>query len=162
MIQRDIDRLNKLIRHIKGVQDSAIILGEKLIDKGQFNLGKTLIANCMKHDNSKFYGTEWDYLSVDGTDIHDLKIAVGQHNHTNRHHPEFYDKGIHDMPLENIAEMVCDWKTRSAERGTSLRDWILDEATKRYSFSIEDDAYGAIMSFVDLLVEPPLRNVKEL
>lgn len=159
---RDIDRLNGLIRHIRGVQENALILGEKLMAMGQFNLGKTLIANSFLHDNSKFFGCEWDYLSVDTPDTHDLKIAVMQHNRTNKHHPEFYDNGIHGMPIVAIAEMVCDWKARSAERGTSLMAWVEGEAMKRYAFSKENSVYTAIMRFVDLLVEPPLKDVREL
>lgn len=159
---RDCDRIMGLVRHIRGVQENAILLGERLMERGQFNLGKTIIANSFLHDNSKFFGTEWDYLSDTPPSNHELKIAVFQHSRTNRHHPEFYDGGIHGMPVEAIAEMVCDWKARSAERGTSIRDWIETEAMKRYEFKKTDPVYATIMDFVNLLVAPPLTNVKEL
>lgn len=161
---RDIDRINKLIRHIRGVQDNAQILGERLMARGEFNLGKTVIANSYLHDNSKFFGSEWDFLSTDTSEISssELKIGVKQHNRTNRHHPEFYDSGIHDMPKEYIAELVCDWKARSSERGTSLKSWILEEGTKRFKFTTDDEVHKIIMDFVSLLLEPPLKNVNEL
>lgn len=159
---RDIDRINKLIRHIRGVQDNALILGERLIEKGQINLGRTIIANSFLHDNSKFYGSEWDFLSESPPSVNELKIAVGQHNRTNRHHPEFYDGGIHDMPREYLAELVCDWKTRSSEQATCLKEWIKEEGTKRFNFNMTDPIAKVIMEFVDLLIEPPLKNVKEM
>jgi len=159
--KRDIDRLQKLIRHIRGVQENALILGERLMEQGHFNLGKMIIANSFLHDNTKFLGSEWEYLSTEPSD-HDLKIAVSQHNRTNRHHPEFYDGGIHDMPREYLAELICDWKSRSGERGTSLIEWINTEAMKRYRFSKDDLVYRDLMEFVDLLIEPPLKNVAEL
>lgn len=161
---RDIDRINRLIRHIRGVQDNAQILGERLMSRGEFNLGKTLIANSFLHDNSKFFGSEWDFLSVDTNDVSsdELKIGIKQHNRTNRHHPEFYDGGIHDMPKEYVAELVCDWKARSSERGTSLESWILEEGTKRFNFTKNDAVYNTIKNFMSLLLEPPLKNVNEL
>jgi len=126
---------------------------------GQFNLGKTLIANSFLHDNSKFFGAEWDHLSIDNPEENNLRIAVMQHNRTNRHHPEFYDGGIHGMPREALAELVCDWKARSAERGTSLRDWIETEGFKRFNFTKADPVYDMLMAFVEMLLEPPLKHV---
>jgi hypothetical protein len=52
------------------------------------------------------YGTQeyFDQLKdEDGEDVMD------RHRKNNRHHPEFHDKGIDDMNLVDIMEMLCDW-----------------------------------------------------
>lgn len=159
---RDIDRIQRLMRHIQGVQENCLILAERLMEQGEFKFAKTLMANGFLHDNSKFFGAEWDHLSVDNPDKQALKLAIMQHNQTNKHHPEFWDQGIHGMPRIYLAELVCDWKARSAERGTSLKEWIEGEAMKRFNFNKNDYVYQVIMGLVDLLLEPPLKAVNEL
>ena len=159
---RDMDRINKLIRHIQGVQETCTILAERLMANGEFKFAKALVANGLCHDNSKFFGAEWDHLSIDNADIPALKLAIMQHNQTNEHHPEFWDNGIHGMPRIYLAELLCDWKSRSAERGTSLHEWIETEAMKRFNFTKDDAAYKTITEFAKLLLEPPLKSVTEL
>ena len=68
------------------------------------------------------------------------------------HHPESWD-GIKNMPQVYIAEMVCDWKARSSELGTNLREWINEKATKRWGFTARDKVYRDIDRFVNLLLE---------
>jgi hypothetical protein len=155
-------RLNKLTRHFDSVIENAKIMAERLIERGECQFANALVANAYLHDNSKLKGVEWDYLSVDKTNKHDLKLAIMQHNRTNEHHPEYWDGGIKAMPRLAVAEMVCDWKARSAERGTSLKEWINREAMKRFHFTAQDPVYRTIMEFVDLLLEPPLKHVTQL
>jgi hypothetical protein len=159
---RDIERIHQLMRHIQGVQENCLILGEKLMGEGRFNFAKILIARGFAHDNSKFFGIEYDYLSGDDSDKEKLKLAIVQHNRTNPHHPEYWDGGIHEMPDIALAEMIADWKTRSEERGTSLVEWIEDEAMKRFNFTKNDPVYEKIMTFVKMLVAPPLKAWTEL
>jgi len=162
MSRREIDRVNKLVRHIKGVQENCHILGERLIERGDVQFGILLISRGFLHDSTKWFGAEWDFLSDDNTDKEKLKIGITQHNRTNGHHPEFWDKGIHGMPPICIAELVADWKARSAERGTSLQEWIDGEAMKRFYFTKNDPVYEVMMDFVKLILEPPLKSVTEL
>lgn len=144
-------RINDLLRHIRNVQDNCIHLGLNLIDKGELEFGKTLIANGLIHDNSKWKGIEWDHLeSADPL----LCEAVRQHNRTNAHHPEYWDS-IHSMPRIYIAEMVCDWKARSNEFGTDLRQWIENKSTIRFEFKMEDKVGIEINYFLDLLLDKP-------
>lgn len=158
---RHVDRLNRLTRHFDAVIENAKIMAERLIERGECQFANALIANAYLHDNSKLKGVEWDHLSVDETNEHDLKLAVMQHNRTNDHHPEFWDGGIKGMPRLAVAEMVCDWKARSGERGTSLKEWVNGEAMKRFNFTAQDPVYKTIMEFVDLLLQPPLNHVGE-
>lgn len=159
---RTMEKVKALTRHIRNVEDNCLILGEKLIGEGEIELGHHLIANGFIHDASKFFGIEWDYLSIapikeEETKLK-LKLAVQQHNSTNKHHPEAWD-GIKNMPSVFVAEMVCDWKARSEEFGTSLREWIDSDATKRFDFGKNDNVYKEIMKYVDLLCQKPFEQV---
>lgn len=149
------DRIDEIIRHIDGVQLSCRLLGERLIESGKADLGRLLIARGYIHDNSKFYGIEWDYLT--NGDQEKLKLAISQHNRTNDHHPEFWG-GIDLMPPLCIAEMVCDWKVRSSEFGSSLRDWVDGDAAKRYKYTKDSKVYTTINFFVNLLCDKPFKQ----
>jgi len=103
-------KIDDIIRHIDHVKDNCLLLGERLVNLGKKDMGRLLIANGFIHDNSKFYGVEWDYLNDQTGSEELLQIAVSQHNRTNPHHPEYWG-GIEAMPSLYVAEMVCDWKS---------------------------------------------------
>lgn len=166
-IKRDaadtMEKIRAIARHIRNVEDNCLLLGEKLVERGDIAVGHKLIANGYVHDASKFHGIEFEYLSLnnpteEGTKLK-LKLAVHHHNTTNPHHPEYWSGGVAEMPDVYLAEMVCDWKARSEEFGTSLRDWIDETATKRYGFAKDDKVYKEITGFVDLLCAKPFENV---
>tara|TARA_Y100000310_G_C20487100_1_gene717398 strand:+ start:361 stop:984 length:624 start_codon:yes stop_codon:yes gene_type:complete len=168
-IRRESDemkrRLVPLLRHIKLVQGACELLGMKLIDEGENRLGRDLIAKSMLHDNSKFFGIEWEMISTPEIEEEDKDkkkelehkrlVAIVQHQSVNDHHPEFYPNGVDDMNKLATAEMVCDWYARSHEFGTSLRDWIKDKALERWKISPNGKKYKEIKYFVDLLLEKP-------
>jgi hypothetical protein len=154
----EFDRIMKIVSHVQEVQRNCIILGERLSAKGEFKLARQLIANGFLHDNSKFFAVEFEGLEPSNPDQKELQLAIRQHNQSNMHHPEYWDGGIHGMPRVEIAEMVCDWKGRSSEQGTSLRDWIHNEAMKRYKFKSSDEVYKTIMEFVGMLCDPPFKK----
>lgn len=163
--QRESDLLENVIRHIRNVQDNCIILGERLIANGKPFLGRMLIHNGFQHDASKLVGIEWEYLKytnikrLNKEKMLNFKASLQQHVTTNKHHPECWGN-IHEMPDIFIAEMVCDWKARSEEFGTSLYDWIDEEATKKFNFTKNDDIYKKIMEFVNILCNRPFEQVK--
>jgi hypothetical protein len=162
--ERTMEKIRFIARHIRNVEDNCLLLGERLIERGEIDLGHKLIANGYVHDASKFHGIEWEQM-VPGESTADaakmkLKLAVQHHNRTNPHHPEYWGD-VHVMPRLFLAEMVADWKARSEEFGTSLRDWIDDQATKRFSFSKDEQVYKEIMEFVDLLCAKPFDNLSK-
>lgn len=146
------EHLENLVRHIRLVQEAALIMGQRLIESGRHEFGKNLIARGFEHDVSKFYGVEWDYLHV-GPDVPSDKLseAVKQHVESNDHHPEYWG-GIDHMPEIAVAEMVCDWYARSQEFGTSLRQWVETHATKKFGITKESAVSGQINTFVDMLL----------
>lgn len=150
-----VKRLKNILRHIKLVQDAAQILGDRLIENGKMDIAKRLIANSFLHDNSKFYGIEWDCLTGDeDTNKHELDVAVTHHVSINPHHPEYWG-GIENMPLVFLAEMVCDLYARSVEFGTDLREWIRDVFIKKHNISVNCKIYKNIISMIDLLLNKP-------
>jgi hypothetical protein len=57
--------------------------------------------------------------------------------------------------------MAADWKARSEEFGTDLRNWIDEQATKRFGFSKDDEIYKEIMKYVDLLCQKPFSQITQ-
>jgi hypothetical protein len=112
------------------------------------------MANSMLHDNSKFRGVEWEFLNEAAKAAHPEKFeaALLQHRFTNPHHPEYW-AGIDNMPSVYLAEMVCDWKARSDEFGTDLREWVKEKATKQWSFTTSGRVYKEIKEYLDLLLD---------
>lgn len=158
-----MDKIRAISRHIRHVEDNCLVLGEKLIEAGQLGLGKQLIANGFVHDASKFHGIEWLYMSPGQPTAESeaklkLKLAIQHHNHTNLHHPEAWGS-IHEMPDVYLAEMVCDIKSRSEEFGTSLREWIDSDATKRFNFTEQDEVYKKIMHYISLICATPFTKL---
>jgi hypothetical protein len=150
-------KLDLIWAHIEEVQRNGKKLIERLVESGDQTLALQLAKNVLVHDQSKFQGIEWDNL-IQTDDREQLAHAVHHHNHTNPHHPEYWG-GIKTMPLVYVAEMVCDWKARSTEFGSSLQDWIDNQATKRYNFTKRDRIYKDINRFVKLLLEPPFQKL---
>lgn len=147
------DHIENLVRHIDLVKANCLFLGRRLMSQGRVEFGKILVSRGYLHDNSKFFGIEWDYLHA-GKDIPQevLQLAIKQHQSRNEHHPEFWG-GIENMPEIAIAEMVCDWYARSSEFASCLRDWIENVAVKRYGIDKESRQYEYIVNFTNLLVE---------
>lgn len=157
--QEDIFRmkhLQSIMRHVENVQASAKLMSEKLMDRGEHDFARLLIANSMIHDNSKFYGIEWEFLLASQQDEEKLKLAIRQHVKTNPHHPEYWGN-IKDMPRIYVAEMVADWNARSMEFGTDLREWIKGKACDKFDMTTNTKVYKQIKDFVDLLLDPAFK-----
>ena len=45
--------------------------------------------------------------------LKEMNVALQHHYANYRHHPEHFTKGINDMNLIDIVEMLCDWKASS-------------------------------------------------
>jgi hypothetical protein len=155
----DEEHLNNLIRHITLVRNACVLLGQRLMARGEKVFGRQLIARGHVHDQSKFFSTEWNWLHQ-GPDVPEdkLKEAVEQHVETNSHHPEFHPGGVSAMPELDVAEMVCDWYGRSQEFGTALRAWITDEALSRYGIAFDSPTHKSILRYVDLLLQDSFRR----
>jgi hypothetical protein len=151
--------LEDILRHIEHVRDDCNLLGHRLIDLGEIDLGVDLIANGQVHDNSKLHGIELLYLNDDtkNTEPELFRMAWQQHVTTNPHHPEYWGS-IDNVPRIFLAEWVCDCHARSSEFGTDLREWIKEQATKRFKLNTCGKTYKQIKEFLDLLLERKFTN----
>jgi len=168
---KDEKHLQVVQDHIENVQKGCKKLAKKLMeDPETYDIGFKLLKNSYLHDNSKFSGIEWKYLRTpdlikDGSckDEADQKAkfldALDQHQKGNMHHPEYWGD-IKLMPPEYIAEMVCDWNSRSMEFGTDLREWIKKEVPDRFGASTSSKVYREMMKFVNLLLDQPFKKSK--
>ena len=168
---KDERHLEVIQDHIENVQKGCKKLAKKLMeDPDTYDVGFKLLKNSYKHDLSKFEGIEWKYLRTpdlikEGSckDSADQKAkfleALDQHQKGNMHHPEYWGD-IKSMPSEYLAEMVCDWNSRSMEFGTDLREWIKKEIPERFGASSSSRVYREIMKFINLLLDQPFRKNK--
>lgn len=154
----DIEHIDYLLAHIAHVRENCIKLGKAMILRGMFHEGVQLIANGHTHDLDKFFGIQWELMRKDASLSKELSLAVKEHNHTAKHHPESFGS-IHKMDTVALAECICDWKSRSSEFGTSLLGYIDGDAMKRFGFTKDDPIYKKIIEFHDMLCERPFQKV---
>lgn len=153
----DLLHLKSVLRHIENVRDDCLLLGERLIAKGEKELGIELIGLGNIHDYNKIKDQlQFKYLRSDLHGTPEFKMAAQAHITSNPHHPEYWH-GIEEMPRMYIAEMVCDWKSRSSEFGNDLRWWIKEKATEKYEFATAGRVYKEIKYFVDILLDPAFK-----
>jgi hypothetical protein len=83
----------------------------------------------LKHDMSKFSRAEWTpYVKRfygDGGDNEVFQKALDHHYRHNSHHWNFHvlDRGIRVMKVDDIKEMVADWRSMARVRGGSAKKW---------------------------------------
>lgn len=99
-------------KHIENVRKYIRVMTDKLTARG------------VEHDRLKLESPEVDvfaeytpklasatYGSEEyKTFLKEMDAALQHHYANYRHHPEHFAKGINDMNLIDIAEMLCDWK----------------------------------------------------
>ena len=153
LIEQTKEKIERLTRHIDNVREACTLLGKKLIDRGEVDFGVKLISLGYSHDLSKFSGIEFDYLT--GQKFNDeVKMAARHHSRTQKHHIEYW--GSADLiPRIFVAEMCADWLSRSNEFGTSVWDYVKNEAMERYNIKPQSKVYKWIKEFLDLLLEKP-------
>lgn len=145
-----LKKLDVILRHCENVREACELLGKRLIERGEIEFGVQLIIHGRIHDLSKFDLYERTYL-IGNDDQESLKMAVFKHRAANKHHAEFWGE-VDSVPRIYLAEMVCDFKARSSEQGTNLKDFIKEQIEK-WGVSTSGKTYKTIKEFVDLLVD---------
>lgn len=152
----DSEHLQNVLRHINKVRENCNVVSERLLKRGEagdFDLAKDLMHLAMQHDASKLGNiVEWKYLRTGLEETPEFKLALESHLSSNAHHPEYWND-ISQMPKVYVFEMVCDWKSRSEEFGTDLRQWIKDKALERWNISPQGKIYKWIKECTDLLLD---------
>lgn len=67
--------------------------------------------------------------------LEEMKPALDHHYAKNRHHPEHFPKGIEDMNLVDIFEMLCDWKAATMRHDTGNILNSISANTERFGIS---------------------------
>jgi hypothetical protein len=149
-------KLFSIVDHINNVSHAAEKLAVRIIDTAEtqedLDFARRLVQRVRRHDLSKFEGIEWESLHR-GSDDPLLKTAIHQHQQTNDHHPQYFIGGVFQMNDLQLAELVCDLKSRSMEMGTDLRTYIKDVATVRFGFTVKSKVYQKIKKYVDLILD---------
>lgn len=148
----DRERVNTL-KHIQRVQHYL------------HKVARALIKRAEIHDRSKLESPEAELFAVHGSKLKDLeygtseyqasldalKPALDHHYANNRHHPEHFKRGIEDMNLVDLHEMLCDWKSSSErQNGGNLRQ-SLEENARR--FNMDPMLVRILENSIDLLTE---------
>ena len=157
------DMLENYYRHLDGVHKAVRLLTRRLISQCQpedEKIAFLLLRNAFTHDRSKLEGVEFPWIHQVENKAR-LITAIEHHQQVNPHHPEYWS-GVAYMPPVSIAEMVCDWKARSEEMGTDLREWIREQAFKKYEIPPTGRVAKLIKKFVDLLLDPVFKDIRTL
>ncbi len=64
-----------------------------------------------------------------------VKPATDHHYAKNRHHPEHWPKGLEDMTLCDLVEMLCDWKAATERNKNGNIRTSIEKNTDRYKLS---------------------------
>lgn len=157
-------KIERLLRHMRRVEEGCEIIGKKLILEGKIDLGCSVIADGRRHDLGKLEeDNERDYLVFNKKcSKKKFKEVIREHQIKNSHHPECYGiDGLNYLFSSKngefcLIEMICDWRARSIDLGTDLREWIRKVATEKYNFKVGGPLYNKIMGYVDMLVQKSL------
>lgn len=124
------------IKHIEKVRQYLRIMTDRLTTRG------------IMHDKTKLESPEVELFTEYtprlaetqyGSDeykecLAGLKPALDHHYANSRHHPEHFSKGINDMNLVDIVEMLCDWKAASERQqdGNLLKS--IEQNAQRFGY----------------------------
>ena len=156
-MRSDLEHLEDIVSHLTELHECAVKMAKGLMAIGKKPLALLLLKRAFSHDVDKFTRKNFKYLrrGLDGTPEFDE--ARRNHAKHNRHHPE-YHSSIHEMSDLDVAEMMCDWVSRSRACCGSVEEWINNEATKRYGFTKQDKIYDKMKELLDLVVYKPFER----
>lgn len=102
-------------RHIERVRNLINNCIVELLKRGELHDQSKLVSPEVEYFTeytSKLAGCTYGSAEYEGYRAA-LKPALDHHYANNRHHPEHHKRGVDDMNLIDIVEMLCDWKAAS-------------------------------------------------
>lgn len=114
-----------------------------------FRIIAELILRAERHDQSKLKNPEVEYFTqftseLRGTTygspeyyelLKKLQPALDHHYANNSHHPEAHTRGIDDMSLIDLIEMIADWKAASLRHANGDITRSIEINKDRFSMS---------------------------
>lgn len=125
------------IKHIESVRKYIRLFTDKLTTRGvehdRLKLESPeveIFAEYTPKLANTTYGSE-EYENC----LKEMNVALQHHYANYRHHPEHFSKGINDMNLVDIVEMLCDWKASSMRQhdGNLLKS--VETNAQRFGYS---------------------------
>ena len=124
-----------------------------------------LSNRAIKHDSTKLESPEIEIFAeytpklagaTYGSDeynefLKEMNVALQHHYACNRHHPEHFHKGIDDMTLVDIVEMLCDWKAASLRQNDG--NLLKSIETNAQRFGYDDQLRRIFVNTAKLLDE---------
>ena len=124
-------------KHVKRVQYYLNLFVKDLISRGE------------NHDNSKFedpelsifaeHTPELDKVEYGSSEYKELlnkvKPAIDHHYSKNRHHTEHWARGIEDMSLIDLIEMLADWRAATERNKNGNIRKSIDINSAKYNMS---------------------------
>lgn len=121
----------------------------KNVSRFMHKLIAELLGREQNHDSSKLRSPEKEIFdaytpklneSTYGSDeykvfLKEMSVALGHHYAMNHHHPEHYQKGIDDMDLVDLIEMLCDWKAATQRHADGSIDKSILINKERFGIS---------------------------
>lgn len=115
-----------------------------------------LIERANQHDRSKLLPPEKEVFDrvtpklqtlTYGSDEYKASLAemgpaLKHHYNHNSHHPEFYTRGVDDMTLMDLIEMLCDWRAASMRHANGSIAKSLE--INRSRFEISDQLFHVL------------------
>lgn len=137
--------------HIARVQDLLAEITASLRARARLLIeaADTLDARGPLHDLSKLEEPEKSAFDRATQQLHDLtygtaeykaslqelSAALTHHYGENRHHPEHYPNGINDMTLDDVQEMMTDWKASTERHADGNLRTSIDKNQARFGIS---------------------------
>ena len=78
-----------------------------------------------------------------------LKPALAHHYQNNRHHPEHFKRGITDMTLVDLMELLCDWKAASLRHTDGNIRKSIEINQQRFGYS--DELKQILVNTIEML-----------
>lgn len=117
-------------------------------------IGKVIIAltqRLLNHDKSKLTSPEVEYfdkytprlrgLVYNSPEYHaclaEMQPGLNHHYAVHRHHPQHFPRGIHDMSLIDLLEMLIDWRAATFRHDTGNIIKSIEENQKRFGYGDE-------------------------
>lgn len=126
---------------------------------------KELLDSAKNHDSSKLGPEEKDIFDEFSTRLKNstygseeyngflktMKKALDHHYANNRHHPEFFENGIHGMNLLDLIELMVDWNAATKRHGNGDILKSIEKNQERFGYS--DELKGILINTAHWLKE---------
>jgi len=127
--------------HIQRVRNLLNLFASELLTRGELHDQSKLQSpevEVLTENTSKLKGLTYgskEYVDQMKTDS--MKTYLDHHYANNRHHPQHHKRGVNDMTLVDVLEMLVDWKAASERHndGNILKSIEINGRPDRFDLS---------------------------